>query len=342
MQIPIFQIKVADGRREASPEAVRELADSIAKVGLLNPITVDQEYTLIAGLHRLEAAKLLGWSEIECNVSSLEGLMAQLAEIDENIVRKGFSDDEYDEMLLRRKEIYETLHPETKHGGDRKSGKIKVQNLQLDSAKSFIQDTADKTGMAPRTVAARLQTAKNLIPEAKAIIRNSDTKVTRTSALKLSRLPPEQQEDAARQLASKAIRSVDDYRPAQPEPKPPDGPETAPYTGETALLPETRDPPDREGCRYSTFKESVEDLKNPNKDRRRTPDTFLTSVTFFLRKFCQNVRTYADVEYETAFPELTPEHLDLLCQEISSAHTALDQLLHMVEKKSRKEKEVAL
>lgn len=81
MQIPIFQIKVADGRREASPEAVRELADSIAKVGLLNPITVDQEYTLIAGLHRLEAAKLLGWSEIECNVSSLEGLMAQLAEI---------------------------------------------------------------------------------------------------------------------------------------------------------------------------------------------------------------------------------------------------------------------
>lgn len=71
MQIPIFQIKVTDGRREASPEAVRELADSIAKVGLLNPITVDQEYTLIAGLHRLEAAKLLGWSEIECNVSSL-------------------------------------------------------------------------------------------------------------------------------------------------------------------------------------------------------------------------------------------------------------------------------
>ena len=128
MQIPIFQIKVADGRREASPEAVRELADSIAKVGLLNPITVDQEYTLIAGLHRLEAAKLLGWSEIECNVSSLEGLMAQLAEIDENIVRKGFSDDEYDEMLLRRKEISETLHPETKHGGDRKSGKIKISS----------------------------------------------------------------------------------------------------------------------------------------------------------------------------------------------------------------------
>ena len=80
MQVPIFQINVNAGRREADPEAVQKLADSISKVGLLNPITVDQEYTLIAGLHRLEAAKRLGWSEIECTVSSLDGLLAELAE----------------------------------------------------------------------------------------------------------------------------------------------------------------------------------------------------------------------------------------------------------------------
>ena len=88
MQIPISQIKVSEGRREADQEAVQELMDSISRVGLLNPITVDQEYTLIAGLHRLEAAKLLGWSEIECTVSSLEGLLAELAEVDENVVRQ--------------------------------------------------------------------------------------------------------------------------------------------------------------------------------------------------------------------------------------------------------------
>lgn len=98
MQIPIYQINVNAGRREADPEAVQKLADSISKVGLLNPITVDQEYTLIAGLHRLEAAKHLGWPEIECTVKNLDGLLAELAEIDEN--------------LIRRKEIYEVLHPE--------------------------------------------------------------------------------------------------------------------------------------------------------------------------------------------------------------------------------------
>ena len=111
MQVNIDRIQVNSGRREALPDAVRELADSISAVGLLNPITVDRDYILIAGLHRLEAAKLLGWAEIECNVSSLEGLQAELAEIDENFVRADLETLEFGKLLLRRKEIYEMLNP---------------------------------------------------------------------------------------------------------------------------------------------------------------------------------------------------------------------------------------
>ena len=144
MLVPISEIKINAGRREADPEGVQELVDSISKVGLLNPITIDREHTLIAGLHRLEAAKLLCWTEIECNVSSLEGLLAELAEVDENVVRKGLSAVEYSGLLLRRKEIYEALHPETKHGGDRKSEKIKSAKCTFDSEKSFVDDTAEK------------------------------------------------------------------------------------------------------------------------------------------------------------------------------------------------------
>ena len=80
MRIPICEIKINPGRREAAPSSVRELADSIAEIGLLNPITVDQKHSLIAGLHQLEAVKLLGWTEIECVVSGLEGLQSELAE----------------------------------------------------------------------------------------------------------------------------------------------------------------------------------------------------------------------------------------------------------------------
>ena len=43
-----------------------------------------------------------------------------------------------------------------------------------------------------------------------------------------------------------------------------------------------------ENC-YPTIKDSVEDLKNPDKDRRRTPDTFLMTFSFFLQRFCQGI-----------------------------------------------------
>ena len=53
-----------------------------------------------------------------------------------------------------------------------------------------------------------------MTPEAKSIIQEAGTKVTKSDALKLSRLPPEQQEDAASKLAAGDIRSVDEYQPA--------------------------------------------------------------------------------------------------------------------------------
>ncbi|MDE6840717.1 MAG: ParB N-terminal domain-containing protein [Oscillospiraceae bacterium] len=317
MQIPIYQINVNAGRREADQEAVQKLADSISKVGLLNPITVDQEYTLIAGLHRLEAAKRLGWTEIECMVSSLDGLLAELAEIDENFVRRDLSDAEFRELLLHRKEIYESLHPEAKHGGDRS----KRTKCPFASAKSFADDTADKWGVDPRTVRREIQTAKNLTSEAKIII--GDMKITKKDALKLSRLPPEQQEDAATQLAAGDIHSVDEYHPAPAEPQSLEQPEAPAPASQAAEI-----------C-YPTIKASVDDLKNPDKDRRRTPDTFLMTFSFFLQRFCAGVANYATPEHEVIFPSLTREQLEQLRAEIQSVHTALDGLYHKIERKAR-------
>ena len=103
MRIAIQEIQVKEGRRSPDGGHVKELADSIQEFGLLNPITIDQGNVLIAGLHRLEAVKTLGWTEVECTVSSLEGLQAEMAEIDENFIRNNLSPVEYGEMLLRLK-----------------------------------------------------------------------------------------------------------------------------------------------------------------------------------------------------------------------------------------------
>ena len=130
MLVKISEIKINPGRREAAPKVIEEMAKSIAAVGLINPITIDQDNTLIAGLHRLEAAKRLGWTEIECTVSNINGLQAELAEIDENFVRTNLSHRELGDLLLRRKELYEAIHPETRQGM-RNSQTSKNENLSL-------------------------------------------------------------------------------------------------------------------------------------------------------------------------------------------------------------------
>ena len=214
MRIKISDIKINPGRREAEPKAVEELAKSISAVGLMNPVTLDQNNTLIAGLHRLEAAKLLGWTEIECTAMGMDDVQAELAEIDENIVRTRLNRQELCEQLLRRKEIYETLHPETRHGM-RNGQTAKNANLATLETKSFAEDTAEKTGMSKRAVSRLLQIANNLTGDARRIVEAHS--MTQDTALKLSRLHYDEQVEAATMLAEGTMQSVEQYQEYQRE-----------------------------------------------------------------------------------------------------------------------------
>ena len=349
MRIPISEITVNPGRRELDLDNVKELAESIQELGLLHPIIVDKKHTLIAGLHRLEAVKLLEWTEIECTVSSLEGLKAELAEIDENVIRSDLSAVEFGELLLRRKEIYETIHPETKNGGDRKSEKIRTTRCRSDfTTRSFVQDTAEKLGVTPRTVERQIQTAKNLTQETKDILQDAGTKLGKQTALKLSRLAPEQQEEAASMLATGQIRSVEQYTAGKSgEPNgarsiPADNPkgEAAPQVGqppqnhteaqETSMQPVLPYRlPDK--C-FNSFEESVADLKDPNKDCSCTPDIFLAEYSGFIHKFIKDIKWYATPQYTEVFPALTQIQVDYLRLQTKALCDAAEELLKLVER----------
>lgn len=215
MKIPVNEIKVRPGRRDAAPEAVETLAESIAENGLMNPITVDAGYNLIAGLHRLEATKLLGWTEIECSILDVDDLHAELAEIDENLIRTNLSDLELSKLLVRRKQIYEVLHPETiaRNEPGHVSNHVSSSDNLSSENKSFSQDAAEKLGVSPRTIERWIQIARDLTPEAKEILQHSDKKISQQNLLKLTHLDPEHQEEAAEQLVSGDIKSVDEYEP---------------------------------------------------------------------------------------------------------------------------------
>ena len=344
MKIPVDEIQVREGRRELDSNHVRELADSIKELGLLNPVTVDKENVLIAGLHRLEAVKLLEWSEIECTVSSLEGLQAELAEIDENLVRHDLNYIDEGEQLARRKEIYETLHPETRQGM-RNGQTSKTETVAVLETKPFAEDTAEKIGVAARTVRSKIQVVKNLTPEVKGLVKEKD--IGFKNAVKLSRLEPEQQKEAAALLAAKEIKTVDEYTVAkmaepaselvepkngvpeliQPEEPKPEPEKPAPVPAIPYTLPEER-------C--STLKESIADLKDPDKDCSCTPDLFLAEYTSFVGKFNREIKWYCDPQYEAACSGLTPEQMKYLRQLTNDVCAAVESLYQKIERKQKK------
>lgn len=215
MRIPITEIKIIPGRRKAVPSHIAELTKSIADVGLLNPITINEDRTLIAGLHRLEAAKLLNWTEIDCTICDIDSTRAELAEIDENVIRQPLSDMELNRALTRRKELYEALHPETiarnrpghvsNHQGS--SDKLSPES----SVKSFVEDTAEKLGVSARTVERHLYLAEHLTPKVSEILKKMDKQPPRCELMKLARLEPGQQEECAALFMSGEIKSVDTY-----------------------------------------------------------------------------------------------------------------------------------
>lgn len=332
MKIPVENIHIKEGRREVNARHVQELAESIQELGLLNPITVDKGHTLIAGFHRLEAVKLLEWQDIECTVSSLEGLQAELAEIDENLIRHDLNFIEEGEQLARRKEIYETLHPETRQG-KRNGQTSKTETVSVLEVKPFAEDTAEKIGVAARTVRNKIQVAKNLTPEVKEIAK--ENKIGFKNAVKLSRMEPEQQKEVAELLAANEIKSVDEYKAvrqvartleppdiADQEPK-----ESIPVSDVPYTLPDKR---------FATIKESVDDLKDPDKDCSCTADSFLAEFSAFVRKFDREIKWYHNSYYQVVYPSLTRVQLDYLHQQTDSICSAVEAFYHEVERKHGK------
>lgn len=93
------EILVADivvdrpNRQRRNIGSIQDLADSINRVGLINPITVTRDNVLIAGERRLEACRLLSEDyKIPARfVDELDPLELQLIELEENLKRSELS-----------------------------------------------------------------------------------------------------------------------------------------------------------------------------------------------------------------------------------------------------------
>jgi ParB/RepB/Spo0J family partition protein len=105
-QIPVDQIKPSrhQARKDFDDESTKQLADSIDKEGLIQPITVrkvGEGFELIAGERRLRAVKSLGWPTIEARVIEVVSEAAACAKgLVENLQRKDLNPIEEAEGFL--------------------------------------------------------------------------------------------------------------------------------------------------------------------------------------------------------------------------------------------------
>ncbi|MBR0546097.1 MAG: ParB N-terminal domain-containing protein [Treponema sp.] len=105
MLINIEDIKIKKRVRKNLGD-LEALKNSLRIYGLLNPITLNSKYELIAGERRLQAAKQLGWTNINAvilsNISDVDELEMEL---EENNQRKEFTDQELLEGYRRLEKL---------------------------------------------------------------------------------------------------------------------------------------------------------------------------------------------------------------------------------------------
>ncbi len=184
-----------DRLRPVDEAWVAVLAESIRDHGLEqpivvrpNPLSAGDSFILVAGCHRLAACRLLGLPEITAIVRALTKDEARLVEIDENLVRREL--DPLDRMvfLSERKSVWERMHPETAHGGDRKSRKNKGENQVAMIATRFSKEVAARTGLSERSVRMACQIAAELGPDAIARLRATPLAGNQSQLLLLAKM----------------------------------------------------------------------------------------------------------------------------------------------------------
>jgi hypothetical protein len=201
--VDIGAIVVGERKRALREMAVGELAASIRTLGLLHPIMLaerDGGLHLVAGLHRLEACRRLGWETIPAIVRAGGDLDAELAEIDENLKRAELSILERGEHLVRRSEILKEMGVRAPSGRPRKGAS--------DAPLSTTEDLAEQAGIAKRTAQEDMNLARALPPEVRDLLRPTIWANRKHDLQGLTKLAGEHQKEIARLLANGEADSV--------------------------------------------------------------------------------------------------------------------------------------
>lgn len=183
-QVKVAEVIVRGRLRPVSDAGVESLIASITETGVMkDAIHVrkkkDGGLHLIAGGHRLEAARRLGWEEIEAKVwTDVTDDWARLMEIDDNLAGAEMNALDTAVFLATRKAVYERMHPETRANafrGNQYTGKVAADIM---SVATFAASTAEKFGLTDRHVRRMIAAGSKLMPDQVSALREAPRPVT--------------------------------------------------------------------------------------------------------------------------------------------------------------------
>ena len=164
-EIPVAAVVVGERLRELDEVKVLELMNSYKDIGIINAISVDEELNLIAGRHRLEAARNLGWETIEAKVYDQQDLQRELIEIDENLCRNELCYIGTGEHIAMREQILTALGKRKERG----------TNRYTDDEDTWSTDAlASRIGESNQMYRKKRQIGRELLPETRNALRGTE------------------------------------------------------------------------------------------------------------------------------------------------------------------------
>lgn len=198
VQIKLREVQLSKSR-PTQPEIVNALAESMGENGLINPIIVKKAkvydgimvdgFKVVAGNHRVSAARALGWDLIDAFVVG-DDLKAELVEIDENLCRAELSPAQRASVIQRRKEIWEALHPEQAVKVDAKKSDGTICPTRIGykqppkNVEKFAAETAKVSGESKRDINRHVSRAEALGSDLNEVVGTSLDKGVELDALK--------------------------------------------------------------------------------------------------------------------------------------------------------------
>lgn len=199
--IQLSAIAIGERARPIDEDHAAAIAASMIDRGLINPITVrptpaaksgKTPYTLVAGGHRLRAAQLNGWEEIDTIIVSVDVAEAQLMELSENLYRNDLSPLDRALFVLKFREIYEEKHGKIQQGGDRKS-KGHDGPLIFAPGRELAERVCERLGFSARTFKRVTAIGQKLHPALRIAVRGTPAEDDQGMLLKLAKMPADDQ-----------------------------------------------------------------------------------------------------------------------------------------------------